>query len=373
MIPLFKPHMDQQEIDAVAEVIRSGWIGLGPKTREFEEQFARHIGVKHAIALNSCTAALHLAVALYDFPLGSEVITSPITFVSTAFAPLYSGLTPVFADVQEETLNIDPGDIRKKITSKTRAIIPVHYGGHPCDVKEIREIAAEHNLVIIEDAAHACGSAYWGKNIGAADNIACFSFAAIKNLSTGDGGMITTNDDAFNERLRRLRWTGISSSTFARASRDHYKWDYGVDELGYKFHMTDISAALGLVQLKKLERGNARRNEIFQQYNQGLAPISWLQTPIHKPGIRSSCHNYTMKVDADREALIQHLGRQGISAGVHYKPLYLHRVFQHIQASCPTADRLWPKLLTLPMYPAMSDADVQQVIDAVSQFSPARS
>lgn len=370
MIPLFKPHMDQQEIDAVAEVIRSGWIGLGPKTREFEEQFAKYIGVKHAIALNSCTAALHLALALYDFPKGSEVITSPITFVSTAFAPLYNGLTPVFADIQEQTLNIDPNDIRKKITPKTKAIIPVHYGGHPCDLKEIQEIAEQHHLVVIEDAAHACGSAYWGKNIGASENLACFSFAAIKNLSTGDGGMITTNDDTFNEHLRKLRWTGISSSTFARASQDHYKWDYGVDELGYKFHMTDISAAIGLVQLRKLEQSNARRNEIFRQYNHGLADLSWLQIPIHKPGIRSSCHNYTMKIDADREALIQHLSQQGISAGVHYKPLYLHKVFSNIQADCPAADRLWPRLLTLPMYPGMTDGDVQQVIAAVKSFQP---
>jgi len=282
------------------------------------------------------------------------------------------GAIPVFVDIEEDTFNLNPNLIESAITARTKAIMPVHLFGLSADMAKITAIAEKHDLIIIEDACQAHGAAWGGQKVGSFGS-GCFSFYPTKNMTTGEGGMITTNDDAFNERLRRLRWTGISSSTFARASRDHYKWDYGVDELGYKFHMTDISAALGLVQLKKLERGNARRNEIFQRYNQDLARISWLQTPIHKPGIRSSCHNYTMKVDADREALIQHLGRQGISAGVHYKPLYLHRVFQHIQASCPTADRLWPKLLTLPMYPAMSDADVQQVIDAVSQFSPARS
>jgi len=367
MIPLFKPYMDDEEINAVAEVIRSNWIGLGPKTKEFEQKFAEFIGVKHAIALNSATAGLELALKLLNFPKGSEVITTPMSFVSTAFAPLYNDLNAVFADIQEDTLNIDPEDIRRKITEKTKAILPVHYGGHPCDMKEINEIAEQYNLTIIEDAAHACGSEYEKKKIGSS-NLTCFSFAAIKNLSTGDGGMIVTNNDQYNEQLRKTRWLGISKSTFSRQSKDHYKWDYEINNLGYKFHMNDISAAIGLVQLKKLDNSNQLRNNIFKRYNEAFASIDWITTPIHKHNIKSSCHNYTIKVDKDREEIIKQLSNNNISAGVHYKPLYLHKIFSGINVNCPTTDSLWKKLLTLPMYPSMTEQDVDKVIDNVKNF-----
>lgn len=367
MIPLFKPYMDREEIDAVAEVINSGWIGLGPKTKEFEERFAEYINVKHAIALNSATAGLHLALKLLNLPKGSEVITTPITFISTAFAPLYCDLRPVFADIQEDSLNINPEDIKKKITPKTKAIIPVHYGGHPCDMKEIQEIADEHNLIIIEDAAHACGSEYEGKKIGSL-NLTIFSFAAIKNLSTGDGGMITTNNDEFNERLRKLRWLGITSSTFSRASKDHYKWDYDVEEVGYKFHPTDVQSAIGLVQLKKLEKSNQLRNNIFKRYNEEFEKIDWIKTPVHKKNIKSSCHNYTIKIDENREELIRYLDNLGISAGVHYKPLYMHKVFRDTKVNCPVTDKIWKKLITLPMFPSMIEEEINKVVNAVKSF-----
>lgn len=359
--------MDKEEIDAVAEVIKSNWIGLGPKTKEFEKKFAEYINVKHAIALNSATAGLHLALKLFNFPKNSEVITTPITFISTAFAPLYCNLKPVFADIQEDTLNINPEEIKKKITPKTKAIIPVHYGGHPCDMKEIQEIAQENNLIIIEDAAHACGSEYNNKKIGST-NLTVFSFAAIKNLSTGDGGMITTNNSDFNERLRKLRWLGITSSTFSRASKDSYKWDYDVEELGYKFHPTDIQSALGLVQLKKIEKSNQLRNNIFKKYNEAFRDIEWIKTPIHRPNIKSSCHNYTIKIDKDREELIKHLDNLEISAGVHYKPLYMHKIFKEMKVDCPVTDKIWKKLLTLPIYPSMTEEEINKVVDGVKSF-----
>jgi len=359
--------MNKEEIDAVADVINSGWIGLGPRTKEFEEKFAEFIGIKHAIALNSATAGLHLALKLLNLQKGSEIITTPLTFISTAFSPLYCNLKPVFADIQEDTLNIDLEDIKKKITPKTKAIIPVHYGGHPCDMKEIQEIAEENDLMIIEDAAHACGSEYNNKKIGSL-NLTVFSFAAIKNLSTGDGGMLTTNNDLFNERLRKLRWMGITSSTFSRTSKDNYKWDYDVEEIGYKFHPTDIQSAIGLVQLRKLEKSNNLRNKIFKKYNDEFEKIDWIKTPIHKSNIKSSCHNYTIKIDKNREQLIKYLDAIGISAGVHYKPLYLHSFFKNMKVDCPVTDSVWKKIVTLPMYPSMIEEEVNQVINAVKSF-----
>jgi len=365
MIPLFKPTCGNEEIQAVTEVLKSGWWGLGKKTEEFEKRFADYIGVKYAVSLNSATAALHLSLKALDLPPGSEVITSPITFVSTAFAAHYNSLKPVFADVQYDTLNIDPDDIRKKITKKTKVIIPIHYGGHICDMKEINEIAEEHNLVVIEDAAHAAGSSLNGKKAGNFGQFGCFSFHAVKNLATGDGGMVTTNDIKSYERLKRLRWLGIDKSTFSRTKKDNYVWDYDVKEIGFKCHGNDILSAIGIVQLNKLEKNNKRRREIFKKYNDAFKGI--LEIPVWKKGIVSACHNYVPKADG-RDGLIQFLSSKNISAGVHYKPLYLHSFYRGMNARCPVADKVWEKIVTLPLYPDMSDEDVKTVIEAVKSF-----
>ena len=369
MIPLFKPSMDKEEIEAVASVISSGWIGLGPKTKEFEENFAKFIGTKYAVGFNSCTAALHLAVKVLDLKPGSEIITTPLTFISTAFAADYNNLRPVFADVQRDTLNIDPDDIRRKITNKTKAIIPVHFGGYACDMDKIAAIAKEYNLHLIEDAAHAAGSELNGRKLGTFGEMSCFSFHAVKNMSTADGGMLVTNNKIYSERLKRLVWCGIDKSTFARQGNGKYSWDYDVKEIGYKYHLNDIISSIGIVQLKKLEKMNERRRHIRDIYNKAFRNLNFIDCPVNKKGIKSSCHNYVAKITkGDREDLIVFLRSKGITAGVHYKPLYIYPIYNHVKAKCPVADELWKKLITLPVFPDMTDDQVKFVADNVIKW-----
>lgn len=369
MIPVFRPSMGDEEIESVAETLKSGWIGLGPKVGEFERKFAEYIGVKYAVGLNSCTAALQLAINALGINSG-EVITSPITFVSTAHAILYNGATPVFAEIQEDTLNIEPEDIERRITPRTKAIIPVHFGGHPCDMDEILSIAKKHHLHIIEDAAHACGAEYKGKRAGALGDLGCFSFHAVKNIATGDGGMITTNNKEIYERLLKIRWLGINKDTYQR-NLEGYDWYYDVECLGFKAHMNDIIASIGLVQLKKLDKMNARRRDIVNRYNEEFKNLEWMETPVERHYVKSSLHNYVIKVNKrDRNKLICHLARKGVSASVHYMPLFLHPFYKELEVNnnCPVAEKVWRKLVTLPLYPDMSDAEVEMVISSAKSW-----
>ncbi len=369
MIPIFRPSMNDEEIEAVANVLKSGWIGLGPITKKFEDKFAEYVGVKYAIGLNSCTAALHLAINSLGINSG-EIITTPITFVSTAQAILYNGATPIFADIQEDTLNVDPSDIEEKISKNTKAIIPVHYGGHPCDMDEINKLASNHNLYVIEDCAHAAGAKYKGKKSGSLGDLGCFSFHVVKNLATGDGGMITTNDKDLYEKLIKLRWSGINASTYQR-NMEGYSWYYDVEYLGFKAHMNDITASIGLVQLKKLDRMNTRRREIFETYNREFADVDWIKTPIEKAYVKSAFHNYVIKVDLeDRNKLISYLAENSISAGVHYMPLHFHSFFKkrNITADTPIAEKIWSKIVTLPLYPDLTSEDLNKVIKTVKDF-----
>ncbi|HLC60541.1 MAG TPA: DegT/DnrJ/EryC1/StrS family aminotransferase [Candidatus Nanoarchaeia archaeon] len=366
MIPLFKPSMGNEEIKAVTDVIKSGWVGMGPKTQEFEENFAKFIGTKYAVGFNSCTAALHLAVKVLNLEPGSEIITTPMTFVSTAFAADYNGLTPVFADIERDTLNIDPKDIERKITKKTRAIIPVHFGGHACKIEEIMEIAKKHNLHVIEDAAHATGSEINGKKLGTFGEMSCFSFHAVKNMTIGDGGMLVTNHKKHYERIKRLVWCGIDKSTFARQDKEQYSWDYDVKEIGYKFHLNDILSSIGIVQLGKLEKMNDRRRQIWNIYSKAFKNLNFIECPVNKKGIKNSCHNYVAKIKTgDRNSLISYLKEQGVTAGVHYKPVYLYPVYNHIKSNCPVTNEVWTKLITLPVFPDMTDKEVNLVIEKV--------
>lgn len=378
MIQLFKPSMDEQEIEAVSEVLRSGWLGFGPKTAEFEMKFAQYVGAKHAIALNSCTAALHLSIKAFNIGAGDEVLVSPITFVSTIHAILYNEATPVFVDIEPDTLCISPADIKRKITSRTKAIIPVHYGGHPCDMDEIMQIAEQNNLIVIEDAAHACGAVYKGKKIGSIADATCFSFHAVKNLATGDGGMITTNRLEIVNLLKRLSWMGIDKNTWDRTETlelekekekySGYSWYYEVSELGYKYYMNDITASIGLVQLEKLERMNRRRRKIVQMYNNAFRDINWIETPVEREYVKSSCHNYVIKTPY-RDQLNLYLKNKNIATGVHYMPIHLHLYYKNkFSANVPIAEKIWTRLLTLPLYPDLTEEQVNYIISMITSF-----
>lgn len=375
VLPVFRPAMGQEEIDAVAKVIRSGWIGLGPKTEEFETKFANYVDAGYAVGLNSATAALHLSLLALGIGPGDEVLVPSLTFVSTTHVVLHVGARPVFVDIEEDTLCMDPKDLEKKRTAKSKAIIPVHYGGHPADLDEIHQIARRNGLRVIEDASHACGSMYKGKNIGGLSDLTCFSFHAVKNLATGDGGMVSTNDQKLAKTIRRLRWMGINQETWAREEQvlqkgyRQYGWYYDVTDLGYKCHMNDLTAALGLVQLKKLSRMNARRTRLTDRYNRAFQKLDWLKTPMLKPDVRSAKHNYVVRTDR-RDQLNVFLKKKLISSGVHYFPVHLHPYYREhgFHAEVPVTERVWKTLLTLPLYPTLSFADEDRVISAVTEF-----
>jgi perosamine synthetase len=347
-IPVFRPSYGEAEFQAVREVMASGWVGLGPKTAEFEKKFAEYLGVKHAIALCSGTAALHLAMVVAGLKKGDEVITTPITFVSTNHAILYVGAKPVFADVEAETANIDPKSIRKRLTKKTRAIVIVHYGGRPCKMDEIEAIAKERNLILIEDAAHGCGGEHRGRKLGAIGQLGCFSFHAVKNLATGEGGAIVTNDDATAARLRKLRWLGITKDTWSRESTTQYSWYYEVVEVGFKYHMNDIPAAIGLVQLSRLAEMNARRTQWAGRYDEALKDLAWIQRPIVEPNTKPDWHNYVIQTD-HRDDLNVYLAERGIATGVHYIPNNHYEMYKKCRGKTPVSERVWKRLLTLPL------------------------
>lgn len=370
MIQLFKPYMDEEEIEAVASAIRSGWIGLGPVTAEFEKAFAAYIGVPWVVGLNSCTAALDLALRLLNVNHGDEVIVPAMTFVSTAHAVLYNLATPIFADIDDRTLALDLEDVARKITPRTKAIIPVHYGGRPVDMDGLREVAGD--IPIIEDAAHATGGVYKGRMCGSLGDLACFSFHAVKNLAMGDGGAIAMHDQELAQRAKRLRWLGIDKGTWDRTASDRsYWWEYSVDEIGLKCHMNDVAASMGLVQLRKLPATNARRREIAERYTAGLADLPWVQTPpMDTPEYKSSWHIYFVQVE-ERDELNAYLKEHDIGTGVHYKPIHLYRCYGN-RPDLPVAERVFPRLLSLPMHPGLTDDDVDYVIEQIHAFYASR-
>jgi len=382
MIQVFKPSLGEEELDALREIFKTGWIGLGPKTAEFEEKFAEYVGAKYAVATNSATAALHLCCLALDLGEWDVVMIPTMTFVSTAHAPTYCGALPFFVDVDTDTLNIQIKDLAHKLRiarklghPRVKAIIPVHYGGHACHMEAVWNIAAKYGLHVIEDAAHACGSEYKGQKIGGLERstAACFSFHAVKNLPCGDGGMITTNRLEFAQRLRRLRWCGIDKSTWDRtkeAAYKQYSWYYEVNELGYKYHMNDIAAVIGLCQLAKLDVGNARRREIANIYTEAFQEKApWIETPVEWSYTKSSWHNYVIKT-IHRDALNAFLKEKEIATGVHYYPIHLQPYYHRRIGAVvlPNAERIWPKLLTLPMYPSLTDDEVSYIIESILEF-----
>lgn len=369
MIPLFKPDVGEEEIKSVAEVIRSGWIGNGPKTREFENEFLRYIGGKYAVAVNSASAALHLALISAGVSEGDEVITPSFTFVATNHPILLCHAVPVFCDVEYDTLCADSRDILKKITDKTRAIIVVHYGGHPVDLDPIITVCKEKNIKLIEDCAHAEGSYYKERHVGTRGDFGCFSFAAIKNMTTGDGGMLIGKDKKAVEDARMLAWSGISSSTWDRSKGKKLKWEYNVIAPGWKYQMNDIASSIGLVQLKKLNENNKKRREITKRYNNALKDVDWIEIPIEKSYGKSSCHNYVIKVSEKiRDNLSNYLSEKGISTSVHYMPSHLYKIYSQFSAKVPVTNSVWKKILLLPLFPNLGIKDQHYIIEMIKSF-----
>ena len=366
MIQVFKPFYDEEEVKAAGEVIRSGWVGLGPKTVEFEKEFGKFCQVKYCVGMNSCTAALDMALKLLGVNHGDEVIVPTMTFVSTAHTVIYNRATPIFADVDEKTLNIDIDDVAYKINHKTKAIIPVHYGGRPVDMDKLKEVAG--NIPIIEDCAHATGAHYKSQPVGGLGNLGCFSFHAVKNLAMGEGGAITLNDEEMTQRAKRNRWLGINKGTWDRTAIDReYWWEYSVDEVGSKSHLNDIHAAIGLVQLKKLERANQLRSQIVDMYREGLKDLEQIQMPPEDGGeFLSSWHLCEIKVE-HRDDLSVFLQENGINTGVHYKPIHLYHCYGN-RATIHVAEKIFPQIMTLPLYPSLSNDEVEYVISKICAF-----
>lgn len=369
MIPVFKPSIGKEEIDAIGEVINSSWIGQGPKTAKFEKNFAKFIGAKNVVATNSASAALHLAIISLGLKVGDEVITPSLTFVATNHPILMCGAIPVFADVEQDTLCADVEDIKQKITKKTKAIMIVHYGGHPVDLDSLVKVCREKKIILIEDCAHATGSYYKKRHVGTFGDLSCFSFAAIKNLTTGDGGMLVGKSKKIIDNARVLAWSGISQSTWARAKSKKLKWRYNVASTGYKYQMNDIAGAFGLVQLAKLEENNERRKKITETYNKAFSTLDWIETPVVKDFAKSSHHNYVIKVPAKiRDRLSDYLSSNGIVTSVHYEPTHHYKLYSKFKARVPVTEKVWKKILLLPIFPDLTLKDQEYIIKKVKEF-----
>jgi len=371
-IPFHRPSFDERELRAIEEVLRSGWVTTGERTREFERRFAEYVGASHAVAVNSCTAALHLALAAEGIGPDDEVITTPYTFVATVETICYLGARPVFVDIDPATRNIDPAAIEAKITARTRAIVPVHIAGLPCDMDPILEIASRRGIPVIEDAAHSLPASYKGRRIGSLSHATAFSFYATKNLTTGEGGMLTTEDAELAKRYRRLSLHGITADGWKRY-RLGGKWFYEVVEMGYKYNLTDVAAAMGLVQLEKLDGFDARRREIARAFGERLRDLPDLALPEEPAHVRHAWHLYIVGLTAaarvDRETFINQLTEQGVGTSVHFIPAHLHPYYAerlgHRRGDLPRAEAAFDGAISLPLYPAMTDDDVEYVASAV--------
>lgn len=365
-IPFYVPWITEQDKKAVLEALESRWLTGGPKSAEFESQFADYVGVKHAISVNNCTAALHLAMRAANVKSGDEVIVPDITFAATANAAIFCGAKPVLCDIDEKTLNISIDDLAERITSKTRAIIPVHYAGQPCDMSEILEIAEHHKVSIVEDCAHSLGATYKGQQTGSLGLMGCFSFYPTKMITTLQGGMITTNDDKIAEKTRSLREHAMSRTAISRET--DATWYYDVTDLGYNYRLTEVQVALGISQMKRINNSMDRHVKAARHYTKKLRTLKGIITPYEAPNRTHVFHLYVIKVKKEagitRNMLFQKLSNEGIGLSVHYTPLHLlsyYRKFLKKKDSFPVATRVYDEILSLPLYPTLTYKDVDFV------------
>lgn len=375
-LPFALPDIDEDEFAEVREALASGWVTTGPKTRQFEAEFAAAVGAKHAIAVNSCTAAMHLALEAIGLQRGDEVITTPYTFAATAEVIRYFDARPVFVDVEPQYFNMRADLLEAAITPRTRAIIPVHIAGLPADLQAIHAVARQHGLPVIEDAAHAFPARYVGRMIGSISQFTCFSFYATKTITTGEGGMICTDNDAWAERCRIMALHGISKDAWKRYTAEG-SWYYEIVAPGYKYNLTDIAAGLGRAQLRKAERMWQRRCAIAARYNAALAGMPELQLPADRADSQHAWHLYMLRLNLaqlsiDRARFAEELKRRNIGISVHFIPLHLHPYYRETYGcrpgDFPVAAAEYEREISLPIYSKMSDADVDDVIDAVREI-----
>jgi dTDP-4-amino-4,6-dideoxygalactose transaminase len=368
-LPFHRPWIDAESIQAVVDVLESGWLTRGPRTEAFEKAFADYLGCRAAIGLNSCTAGLHLALVALGIGPGDEVITSPITFPASANVIVHQGARPVFADVDASTLNLDPERVEARITPRTRAILPVHFAGHPCPMGPILDLARRHRLRVVEDAAHAIEASDGGRKIGTIGDATAFSFYATKNLTTGEGGMLTTGDPDLAERLRILSLHGISKSAWTRYTPTGVQeWETLLP--GFKYNMFDLQAALGLAQLARLEEWWRIRRSHAARYRDALRDLPQLTFLGERAGIRHAHHLLVVvlnleRLEVDRRAIMESLKAEGIGTGIHFTSLHLHPYFRDTirvaPGELPVAEWASPRLLSLPLYPRMTEEDVDRV------------
>jgi len=367
------PLIEQPEIDEVTSLLKAGWIGTGPKVQKFEEMFREYKGVKFALALSSCTAALHLSILSLDLKPGDEVILPTMTFAATANAVIQAGAKPILCDCEKETMNIQPEEIAKKITPKTKAIIPVHFAGRPCKMDSIIDIAQRGNLKIIEDSAHATEAEYYGRKTGTFGDLGCFSFYVTKNIITGEGGMVITNNEDYADKIKILGLQGMDKDAWRRFNDTGYK-HYQILGSGFKYNMMDMQAAIGIYQLPRIDKYWKRRREIWERYNKALKDLP-LFTPLPPEGkTRHAYHLYPILIDIDnlkitRDDFLNEMTKRNIGVGVHYIALHLHpyyqKTFGYKRGDFPNAEWVSDRTISLPLSAKLTDKDVQDVIEAV--------
>jgi dTDP-4-amino-4,6-dideoxygalactose transaminase len=369
------PLIGEEEIAEVVATLRSGWIGTGPRARQFEAMMAEYTSAKHAMAVSSCTAALHLSLLALGIDAGDEVITTPMTFAATANAILHAGARPVFADVNRDTMLIDPEKIEAAITPRTKAILPVHLTGRLCPMDEIATIAKKHGLFVIEDAAHCVEGSYHGRKVGSISDLTCFSFYVTKNLTTGEGGMVTTDNPQWAEKLRVLALHGMDAHAYNRFGGTGYR-HYQVIEAGFKYNMTDLQAALGIPQLKRVETSWERRNAIWSEYQGAFSSLPVHRPASDEPGTRHARHLYTIlarkaECGKSRDELLEYFTRQKIGTGVHYTPVHLHpyyrKTFGYKEGDYPNAEWIGEATMSLPLSAKLQEEDVEDVIAVLQQ------
>lgn len=372
-LPFALPDVGDAELEEIRESLQSGWLTTGPKTRQFEAAFAEAVGAKYVIAVTSCTAAMHLALEAIGLERGDEVITTTYTFAASAEVVRYFDARPVFVDVDPMTLNLDPARIEEAVTERTRAIIPVHVAGLPADLDLIHEIACRHELIVIDDAAHAFPSTYKGTTIGRASAFTCFSFYPTKSITTGEGGMVCTDNETWAERCRVMALHGISKDAWKRYSAEG-SWYYEIIAPGYKYNMTDIAAGMGLAQLRKADAMWQRRCAIARRYHEAFGGVPFLETPADRSDCQHAWHLYMLRLNLDRLTIdraqfVEALKKRHIGTSVHFIPLHVHPYYRETYGyepdDFPVAYREYRREISLPIYSKMSDTDVQDVIDAV--------